>query len=115
MPGASDRPMGNVALNMLLSASLTPPNVPANSTVVQTYTVTGVQLNDGLEFNQLSHVAGLSIGNMWVSAANTISVQYVNSTTSAINGTAAQSYILAVTRANPTLSAAGYALPTGIV
>lgn len=115
MPGPAERAMGNIALEMALSASLTPPNVPANSTVLQTYTINGVQLNDILEFNQLSHVAGLLVGNMWVSAANTISVQYTNVTTGAINGTPAQSYVIAVTRGNPNLAASGYSLPTAIV
>ena len=115
MPGPSDRAMGNVALEMTLQQSLTPPNVPANSTVLQTYTLNGVQVNDVIEYNQQSHVAGLLVGNMWVSAANTISVQYTNVTVAAINGTPAQNYVLTVTRANPLLTAGGYSLPTAIV
>jgi len=107
--------MGNVALAMALQASLTPPNVAANTTATQTYTITGVQLNDILDFNQLSHVTGLSVGNMWVSSANTITVQWVNSTTSAINSTPAQSFVILVIRGNPNLSASGYSLPTAIV
>jgi len=107
--------MGNVALVMALQASLTPPNVAANTTATQTYTINGVQLNDILEFNQLSSVTGLSVGNMWVNAANTITVQWVNSTVGAINGTAAQNFVIGVIRGNPTLSASGYALPTAII
>lgn len=115
MPGPSDRPMGNAALIMCLQESLTPPNVNANMTAVQTYTINGLLLNDVIDLNQLSHVVGLSVGNVWVSAANTLSVQFVNSTGSPINSTPAQSYVLTVIRGNPTLSGSGYALPTAIV
>lgn len=115
MPGPSDRPMGNAALIMCLQETFTPPNVNANTTAVQTYTITGLVVNDIIDLNQLSHVVGLSVGNVWVSAANTLSVQFVNSTTSNITGTAAQNYLISVIRGNPTLSGSGYSLPTTIV
>jgi hypothetical protein len=115
MPGAADISRGNVGLQTVLQESLTPPNVAANATVLQTYTINGVLVNDMLEFNQLSHVAGLLVGNMWVSAANTISVQFVNTTTSPINSTPAQSFLIMVTRGNPILAAGGYSFPTAIV
>jgi hypothetical protein len=100
---------------MVLQETLTPPNVGANNTAVQTYTINGLLLLDVVEINQLSHVAGLSVGNAWVSAANTLSVQFVNSTASPINSTPAQNFMLVVTRGNPILSAGGYSFPTAIV
>lgn len=98
MPGPSVISRGNISLEMLLIVTLTPPNVGANTTVEGTYTIKGVLPNDFIEINQLSHIVGLSIGNVRVTAADTVSIQFVNSTASPINSSPATTYILNVDR-----------------
>jgi hypothetical protein len=101
---------------MILQALLTPPNVPANSSVVQTYPITGLNLLDFIDFNQQSHIAGLSIGNAWVSAQNVLSVQFINSTVAAINGSPATQYLVQVNRVeNGYMGLVPAAFPTAIV
>lgn len=98
MPGPTTLTRGNVILEMLLIVTLTPPNVGANTTVEGSYTIQGLLPNDFIEINQLSHIVGLSIGNVRVTSANTASIQFVNSTAAPINGSAATTYILNVDR-----------------
>ncbi|VVE31522.1 hypothetical protein PEP31012_03703 [Pandoraea eparura] len=63
---------------------LTPASVAANTTAEQTFTVPGLQVGDSIDVNKASHQVGLSIGNVRVSAANTLAIQYVNTTASPI-------------------------------
>lgn len=72
---------------------LTPVSVAANTTAEQTFTVPGLQVGDSIDVNKTSHQVGLSIGNVRVSAANTLAIQYVNTTAGAIVPTAEQ-YII---------------------
>lgn len=89
---------GNVGLEMILIVTLTPPNVGANTTVEGSYTVPGVLPNDFIEINQQSHIVGLSIGNVRVTAPNTVNIQFVNSTGLAINGSPPTQYIFNLDR-----------------
>lgn len=72
----------------VIKQSLTPAAVGANTTAEQTFTVTGVVVGDSLDINKASHQTGLSIGNVRVSAANQIAIQYVNTTAGSITPTA---------------------------
>lgn len=72
---------------------LTPASVGANTTSEQTFTVPGVQVGDSVDINKASHQTGLSIGNVRVSAANTLAIQYVNTSGAAIVPTSEQ-YII---------------------
>lgn len=72
---------------------LTPTSVAANTTAEQTFTVPGLQVGDSVDINKASHQVGLSIGNVRVSAANTLAIQYVNTTASPIVPTPEQ-YII---------------------
>ena len=63
---------------------LTPASVAANTSAEQTFTVPGLQVGDSVDVNKPSHQVGLSIGNVRVSAANTLAIQYVNTTASPI-------------------------------
>lgn len=77
--------------------SLTPANaVPANSTSEQPLTVTGLKTGDVVTVNKLSSQAGLSIGNARVSANDTLSITYVNSTGASITPTADTYRIIAI-------------------
>lgn len=73
--------------------TLAPASVGANTTAVQTFTVPGLAVGDSIDVNKPSHQAGLSIGNVLVSAANTLQIQFVNTTGGAIVPTTEQ-YII---------------------
>ena len=99
MPMSTTLARGNVGFEAVLQVSITPPaTMSANSTQEVAYTIPGVVVGDFLEINKPSHTAGLSIGNIRASAANTISIQWVNSTTSTITNTPNELYLIAVTR-----------------
>jgi hypothetical protein len=68
----------------IIRQTLAPASVGANTTSEQTFTVPGLQVGDSLDVNKASHQVGLSIGNVRVSAANTIAIQFVNSSAGAI-------------------------------
>lgn len=72
---------------------LTPAAVGANTTMEQTFTVPGLQVGDSLDINKASHQVGLAIGNVRVSAANTLAIQYINTTAGSITPTSEQ-YII---------------------
>jgi hypothetical protein len=99
MPMSTTIARGNVGFEAVLQVTISPPTtVSANTTVESTYTVPGVVVGDFLEINKPSHLAGLSIGNIRASAANTIAIQWVNSTTSSITSVPNELYLIAVTR-----------------
>jgi len=91
-PGSS-----TISAMYVLSAALTPASVGANTTAVQTFTVNGLAVGDSIDINKPSHQVGLSIGNVYVSAANTLQIQYVNTTASPITPTS-ETYIIGGTR-----------------
>ncbi|VWD60913.1 hypothetical protein BLA18628_07202 [Burkholderia aenigmatica] len=76
-----------------IKQTLMPAQVAANTSAEQTFTVPGLQVGDSIDVNKPSHQVGLSIGNVRVSAANTLAIQYVNTTASPITPTAEQ-YII---------------------
>jgi hypothetical protein len=82
-----------VSTLFIIRQLLTPVSVAANSAPEQTFTVPGLQVGDSLDVNKPSTQAGLSIGNVRVSAANTLAIQYVNTTAGAIVP-AAETYII---------------------
>lgn len=77
----------------IIRQTLTPASVGANTTAEQTFNVPGLLVGDSLDINKASHQAGLSIGNVRVSAANTLAIQFVNTSGGAIVPTAEQ-YII---------------------
>lgn len=82
---------------LLITPGLTT-SITANTSVEVTTTVTGLRPYDLIEINKLNHVAGLSVGNVRVSAANTLAIQFVNSTGGAIALQSTDTYLVAVTR-----------------
>lgn len=66
------------------SASLAPVSVAANTTAVQTFTVTGLIAGTPVWVNKPSATSGLGIVGVYVSAANTLAIVYGNSTANAI-------------------------------
>lgn len=115
MPGSTNVLRGNGQFMQVLSIPLvTVPNLPANSTATQTVTVPGVLVSDFVFWNQLSVVAGISVENAFVSAANTITFLWSNTTVAAVNGTAPQGFLIGIFRPeNTTGGLAG--LPSAII
>lgn len=72
---------GNILVNMLVGATLTPTALTASTTTPQTFTIPGLQLLDvvGVTFNGVQTL-GVGIGNAYVSAANVITIVFTNST-----------------------------------
>lgn len=87
-------------------------SIPAASSAEVTVSVTGLQLNDFVEINKTSHVAGLSIGNVRVSAVGTLAIQMVNSTAAPIALLVGDQYLVSVER--PMAQYVTNGLPSGI-
>jgi hypothetical protein len=99
---------GNILNSFLVFPSLTPSAV-SGTQATQTFTIAGLQVNDfvNVTFNG-AQTTGVGIANVWVSAANTLSIQFTNGTGSSATP-AAGTYILGVDRLE------GQILPTTAV
>lgn len=115
MPGASTIQRGNEIFAQLIYLPLvTVPNLPLNATATQVIAVPGVNVGDLISWNQQSVVAGISVENIYVSSAGNLTFLWSNTTVAAVNGTAAQPFVLEVTRGE-NVSLGGLAsLPNGI-
>lgn len=72
---------GNVASITVIDVSLTPAEVATITAPAQTFTVPGLLTTDAvIAVNPPSQTAGVTIGSAYVSAANTLSIQFVNPT-----------------------------------
>ena len=81
-----------VSAPLVLTATLSPASVPANSTVEQTFTVTGVFPGQVVFVNKPTTQTGLGIHNARVVANNQVAISFVNFTAAAIVPTAAEVY-----------------------
>jgi hypothetical protein len=91
MPGQDHHPRGNILnMNALYVSLLPPATVTTNSSVTSTYTINGLLVNDMIDLYPTVSLAPsttyLTIGGVWVSAVNTLSVQWVNSTSASSSG-----------------------------
>jgi hypothetical protein len=69
---------------------ITPTAVSAQSTNEQTFTVPGLKVGDFVEIQKPTHTSGVTFGNVRVSAANTMAIQFINPTTGSVTPTAEQ-------------------------
>lgn len=98
MPGSSTISRGNMILDTLLSATLSPASV-ANATVAeQTFTVQGLQVTDFVNVSKPTTQTGLGIVNSRVSALNTLAIAFINVTSATITPTASEVYAINVSR-----------------
>ena len=76
---------GNVKDYFVINPSITPAQVNANSTSSQTFTIYGLLTTDiiNTSYNGGAQTAGIIISNDYVSAANTVTIQFLNATSSA--------------------------------
>lgn len=96
MPGGSTPELGNTAFSQVILALITPAaSVTAATSTTSTYTINGLTLGQLIVIAPQSAVqALLDIGAAWVSAANTLSIQWVNA--SASNSSASPTAIYCV-------------------
>ena len=94
---------GNILYNFLVYPSLTPTAITASTTAVQTFNIPGLAVNDSVSATTpAAQTTGITVANTWVSAANTLSIQFVNANTASATpyvGT----YILACDRLEGTI------------
>jgi hypothetical protein len=97
MPGTTIG-RGNVIYDYLAGPSLTPVSVAGATSAEQNFTVVGLQVGDFVDvfFNGVQ-TAGIGIANARVSALNTLTILFQNSTAGALTPAAGQ-YVMNVTR-----------------
>lgn len=77
----------------VLTLTIDPAAVATITTAEQNFTVPGLKVGDFVALNKPSLTAGLGIANVRVSAANTLSVTFVNPTAGSIDA-ASETYLL---------------------
>jgi hypothetical protein len=84
MPGGSTIARGNMIMVQAIQATLMPAaSVTAGASVTSTYTIANLAVGDMVDlYPQAIITAPLSFGAIWVSASNTLSVQWVNASAS---------------------------------
>ena len=78
----------------VVSLTISPAIVNANTTNEQTFTLTGVAVGDFVYVSKPTHQTGLGIVNVRVSAANTIAISFMNNTAGNITPTASQTHLV---------------------
>lgn len=86
--------------------TLSPSACAANTTAEQTFTLTGLAATSLVIVNKPTSQAGLGIGNVRVSAANTLAISFANDTSGSITPTASEVYTVIEFKAGLVLSAA---------
>jgi hypothetical protein len=95
---------GNLVKQSVISVTLTPAAIVLNTTAEQTFTVNGLLPGDMVLVNKPTTQAGLGIVGSRVSAANTLAITFSNNTGSSITPTAAQTYLVLVSRPDSTIT-----------
>ena len=95
---------GNLVKQSVISVTLTPALIVLNTTAEQTFTVNGLLPGDMVLVNKPTAQAGLGIVGSRVSAANTLAITFSNNTGSSITPTAAQTYLVLVSRPDSTIT-----------
>ena len=89
---------GNIANSFIMGVPLTATTV-ATAGANKTVTIPGLQVGDSVRVSLPgAQTAGVSVGNAYVSAANTLVIQFVNATGSSAEA-AAGTYTMVVDRA----------------
>ena len=70
----------------ILTATIDPASVAANTSAEQTFTVTGLETtNELLQVEKPTATAGIGIVNYRISAADTLAITFMNSTSGSLN------------------------------
>lgn len=86
--------MGNLLSFGVISVTLSPALIAANTSAEQTFTVPGLKVGDFVDVNKPTAQAGLAIFGERVSAADTLAITFGNFTGSGITPTASQVYLV---------------------
>lgn len=107
LPDTVQMPTGNLWKVGSFLLTLSPASVAPNTSAEQTFASTGIGLltTDLVTINKPTVQAGLIIGNVRVSAADTLAVEFGNLTAATITPTASQVYTVGVFRVQPNWSA----------
>ena len=90
MPGGSTLQRGNEIFDqMVYSSAVTFPTLAANASSTTAITVNGVAVGDLVSWNMQAPPAHLTIDNVYVSAANTLQVQWGTDATGVTGATVA--------------------------
>jgi hypothetical protein len=76
---------GNIRFMFAVAVTFDPAAVATITTAEQTVTVTGAAVGDFVIAMKPSITTGVTIGNVRVSAANTVAIQFVNPTAGSVN------------------------------
>jgi len=95
---------GNLVKQSVISVTLSPVAIVLNTTAEQTFTVNGLLPGDMVLVNKPTTQAGLGIVGSRVSAANTLAITFSNNTAASITPTAAQAYLVLVSRPDSTIT-----------
>lgn len=96
--------LGNLPKQSVISVTLSPSAVSANTSAEQTFTVNGLEAGDHVVVNKPSAQAGLGIVGVRVSAANTLAITFGNFTASPITPTASEVYKVLLSRPDRTIT-----------
>jgi hypothetical protein len=96
--------LGNLVKQSVISVTLSPALIVLNTTAEQTFTVNGLLAGDFVTCNKPTAQAGLGIVGCRVSAANTLAITFSNNTEASITPTAAQTYLVLVSRPDSTIT-----------
>jgi hypothetical protein len=107
LPDTVQMPTGNIWKNGVFSLTLSPSSVAPNTSAEQTFAATGIGLltTDLVLVNKPTTQAGLIIGNVRVSGADTLAIEFGNLTAATITPTASQVYTVGVWRVQPNWTA----------
>ena len=96
--------LGNIPKQSVISVTLSPAAVSANTTAEQTFTVNGLLPGDMAVVTKPTAQAGLGVVGSRVSAANTLAITFSNNTASPIVPTASEVYLVLVSRPDRTVT-----------
>ena len=96
--------LGNLPKQSVISVTLSPSAVSANTSAEQTFTVNGLQVGDHVVVSKPSAQAGLGVVGFRVSAANTLAITFGNFTASPITPTANEVYKVLLSRPDRTIT-----------
>ena len=106
LPDTVQSPVGNLWKVGRFAISLTPTSVATISAPVQNFAATGIGLltTDTVVVTPPSATAGVTQGSTWVSAADQLSIQFVNPTAGSLTPPAG-TYLITVFRVQPNWTA----------
>jgi hypothetical protein len=107
LPDTVQMPTGNIWKIGVFNLTLTPVAVASVTAPEQSFAATGIGLltTDQVQVQCMAPLAGVGIANARVSAADTLTIQYVNPTAGSLTPTASTVYRVTVFRVQPNWAA----------